>query len=378
MKDQIYTSFKEKETAFNSCGSKFFRIDNKATLDAFYQTIKNEQTKGKLIFRGINEAKYKMYTSLQRAYIDGKINIDTTPSWFISTEIETLKKANNQLLPRYYKAMNIVDSDFTYLSFLQHHRAPTPFLDFSYSFEKAMFFAIDGQKYDRHNPDNELNDYISLYWMDLSQKGMFIDIIQWLADEYSKSLDMLSEYLQQYGAENVNIEMLDINNVLCWSNPRNNNEGLTKLSLGFIGECKDSKRQVIYKPSYMRTYMSRCKKLLAQSNITQTLLDRIKSKYRDFIIQNAKLINLNVVAQDSCFILYNNDNNQPLEGYWYSNTNSYLHLPTLNCANIHKSFVPNIKKMLKNFSPVGIIKETIYPDSNKICDNVLEEVLSSL
>lgn len=364
MKVQVYSTFDEKYKAYYGANNvktqqQFWLIDTKKQWSEFVDYM-YQQADGS-IFRGVNEAKYKIYTSLQRAYLDGKVsNKLLSPSQLIQLEIDNLKKSSGNVLPKYHKQLNIIDSDFTYLSFLQHHRAPSPFLDFSHSFDNALFFAIDGVKYDTHNPDNELNDYISIVWINTKVKTELIPITETYAEMYSKVLEKIYPTLQS--TPNIDISLLEIENVLKWSNPNNQGEGLCKISLGLVDEVK-SKNNYVYRSSQMNRYLSEFVKLTPQGQYTPDMLLKLKKRYHDFILQNIKLTNLNVVAQDGCFLLYNPPQEiVALEEYWHNNS-TYRRLPQLNCANIHKSLVNHIEAYLKK---QDITSATIYPNADQL------------
>ena len=54
-------------------------------------------------------------------------------------------------------------NDISVLGYLQHHNCPTPLLDWTYSFEIALFFGID--ELDKNQSVKEIEDYFSLYYI---------------------------------------------------------------------------------------------------------------------------------------------------------------------------------------------------------------------
>ena len=128
--DRSYSSIDEKANLWNDEGrGKLFYhgiITTDGEFDAFYKTMVQRE---KIIYRGINNAKYKIFTSLQVHYLLNKY-INVSPQEYITNEISSLKKAHKGLFPRYFQSIGLDETDFLYLSLMQHYRAKTPFLDF--------------------------------------------------------------------------------------------------------------------------------------------------------------------------------------------------------------------------------------------------------
>ena len=76
---------------------------------------------------------------------------------------------------------------------------------------------------------------------------------------------------------------------------------------------------------------------------------------------NIRLTNTNIDAQEGCFLLYNPNENVPLEEYWIKNK-TFQYLPTLNCVDIRKDIISGFIQPLLNKK--GINKSTIYPKGN--------------
>jgi hypothetical protein len=110
----IYNSFDEKQANFN-----LKKID---TFDEFLQ-IKSELSNiGTGIFRGIGQAKYKIYTSLQREIILG----NATREFDLDVYVKNFRA--NPLIRKYFSMLNLTLSQMGVLSFLQHHKATCGFL----------------------------------------------------------------------------------------------------------------------------------------------------------------------------------------------------------------------------------------------------------
>ncbi len=143
----VYNNFEEKSSFFNST-----IID---TWDE-YQKFIEEQKNISGIYRGISSASYKIFTSLQREYITKELEGKFDLSDFVNSI------RNHSLLKDYFKYFKIVPSKLSIYSFLQHYGAPTPFLDFTTSFEKALYFAIENYDSTQVEEDS-IKDYFTIF-----------------------------------------------------------------------------------------------------------------------------------------------------------------------------------------------------------------------
>ena len=110
------------------------------------------------IFRGVNNAKFKLYNSGQRAWMGQELDIHgKNYQSFIQDEINYAKNFQNGLLIKFFQAFGHTAYDFSILSFLQHYNAPTPLLDFSYNFDCSLFFCIDEMS---HYPSRDIENYL--------------------------------------------------------------------------------------------------------------------------------------------------------------------------------------------------------------------------
>lgn len=94
-----------------------------------------------IIFRGLTEAKYKLMSSAQRFWnVEELDRLGKSYQEFIQTEIDKAKGFQNRLLEKFFDAFGHPAYDLSILSFLQHYKAPTPLIDFTYNFDSALFF----------------------------------------------------------------------------------------------------------------------------------------------------------------------------------------------------------------------------------------------
>lgn len=153
----MYKSFEEKNVHFNSCF-----IETAEELDLFCKAIANRG----YIFRGVNEAKFKLITSLQRHFLSPRINQIQYQSQFEFMEQEIKALKCDSVLPSYYKALGAPISDYLYMSFLQHYETPTTLMDFTEDLDVALFFASRNTHYPQSAKDNEIENYVSLYYIE--------------------------------------------------------------------------------------------------------------------------------------------------------------------------------------------------------------------
>lgn len=363
MQVPTYNTLVEKSVLFpQSSVQQYWQIKTKEEFEQFYTMLQRSSTS--TIYRGVYQAKYKNFTSLQRAYMDGKIDSHTSPSGFIANEIEHLKNDKPAILQRYYNALNLVDTDFIYLSFLQHHKAPTPFLDFSRKLDVALYFATEDLIFGK---GEEIDDYCSIYWLDYKKPQFcgLMDIVTWYAQQYQSAIGMLSHLYEIHRGEHMDIDVsnLEIENYLKWSNPHNNGEGLCKIPIGLMTEPKE-KFEIKYTAISMHRRLAVLQSYAQRGLLTQNMVETFKKHMRNCIFQNARLTNLNIAAQDGCFILMNNNdpqNQKSLEDEFTAKP----YYPILHCANIHKSLGEYIINKIHNGAN-KITKSTIYPNGDEM------------
>lgn len=351
-----YASFEDKNKFFQSykVNSAEYRINTRQEYDDFYNSFENEKSHS-VIFRGVNEAKYKLYTSIQRAFIEGRINPNETIGSFVAKEINNIK--NSPVLSKYYLSMGIPITDFLYLSFLQHYAAPTSFLDFTHNINIALYFATENVKYGDGNASYCIDDYISIYWIDLTE---YVPDLTNIPELYINGyISGMKYYLENKNHIDGTNNLTKLSNYLAWANMENNGRGVHSLECGFIdndnknrhysiGNIKDDSKRI---QTYAKRYLE---------NPTKTNSNQLKQIITSYFNDIIKIVNLNLIAQEGCFIHYNPQAgknlslNTSLEEYF-----SKKRMPLIHCANIHKSLAPYI---VDENSSKGISQKYVYPD----------------
>jgi hypothetical protein len=163
---------KEKERAFTENLS--FYPDFK-TKDFFHllHTLSKVTKKRKTLFRGHSEASYRLFNKAQRSFLanehlDNEEDKNNLYHDLILNMINTAKNIQNGILSSYFNAFGKKPNDVAILSFLQHHGAPTPILDWSENIMVALYFAIKSlsesdiqQHYEKKGL--EIEHYFSIY-----------------------------------------------------------------------------------------------------------------------------------------------------------------------------------------------------------------------
>ncbi|SHG79852.1 FRG domain-containing protein [Fibrobacter sp. UWCM] len=158
MKLVDYKSLEEKGEIFKSSG--YLRIDTVASFCDWFDAFPKED----VLFRGVKEAKYKIYTSAQRLYITHDLALSgRTVEDVIAETLEQAKQVDNGILKKYFSLLDVIDHDMLYLSFLQHYSGISPLIDFTTSIEKALFFMQEGVTFSDVGEDG-IDNYCSLYY----------------------------------------------------------------------------------------------------------------------------------------------------------------------------------------------------------------------
>lgn len=184
-----YESFEEKSEVFK----ENFKIDSEEEVDSIVSMYSSQEKD--FLYRGINTATYKLYSSSQVQWmlsdaISKKTNIEDYYN-FIMDSIELTRE--NDCVKQYIKDNGISDNDLFILALMQHYGMPSPVLDFSHSIFGALYFAWD--KCDRTLSDTQtqLSDYISLYvinkkidWVNCSVQNVMRNSAEQLNDMLQK------------------------------------------------------------------------------------------------------------------------------------------------------------------------------------------------
>lgn len=312
-----YSSLEDKEQNFAS-----HKIINTQTqLDDLIMEQKELfeiKRKQKFLFRGVSEAKYKLYTSFQRLWIDrdlGQVSINHIDR--IESMVNHCSN-KNQPLYKYFNRLGVICNDWFILSFLQHYGAATPLLDFSRDPYVALFFACDNVSYKCSS--NAIDHYVSIY----SYKA--VDVANQLAPSIYKIATQKAENYTKYAGSNF------------WK---------TDLSFKQIS----SEYPLCIIPAY--------------SNLSS-----IKNK-EQLLITKYTVSNLNSTVQNGEFIC-NVDQTKPLETMLIRNEKKYI-----DCVDIHKGLVDYIIDRYLGGSLIEA-KLKYYPQEKDIAKQSQLQMLSKI
>jgi len=273
-----------------------------------------------LFFRGVSQAKYKIFSSAQRYWLENHLKIKGK-SFVDFVEELLIHVEKNKLLQDYYSALRVHANDLLYMSLLQHYGQCSPLIDISYDVKTALFFAMNYTKEEEHKC--ELDDYCSLY------------VFNTYGNQYWANLDVIFQNGQENAIKDLEdasypIEMIDTSNIdradlyASWVNHNNNGRGL-----------HDWKLALVKLPTAHGT-------IIPQTRIGQHIC----------------WTNLNLLAQQGGFFLYTIDDIS-LEEY-ILNTKE---LPNIICYNINKRLKDYV---LRN---IPLTEADIYPRMKDIINN---------
>ena len=301
-----YKSITEKKKFY---GENYHQINTLFELKNFInECIEQENTRSK-IYRGVSESRYKIYSSLQRAWIGkdvkslGKYKSDKDFANHMIQYIQT-----NEMLNKYYSALHVVQNDWNAMCFLQHYGAPTPLIDFSYNFKVALYFC----SYKLFKPESkDIDEYYSIYKID--------------SKKLIKMVNLLPKLKKSVKTELRNQDM----------EPDGNYSLLKNVTYEDVANTPNA--SILF-------------------DISDKEMSSIKFNNGTNINCNYYVGNLNMIAQDGALVLLNNERSaleETLQG-------------KIEVYDIHKSLYRFIHMYLQK---QGIVKTSIFPKQENIADD---------
>jgi hypothetical protein len=203
---QVYKTLDEKRAYFNAdiaqADVRYFKIDQAYEFNDWYNDV-TAPAAGRfdVFFRGVNEARYKLYNSAQRFWIQNnlmQLESLTQPVSYLQMIQNMVERAKEvKLLQQVFQYYGITPEqmDFPLLSILQHYKAPTPLMDWTYDVNIALFFAISDVR--RAGEEGVIEDYISIYKLDKNLHSSFLkNNLNYLSANVFPQVSWLGEILK--------------------------------------------------------------------------------------------------------------------------------------------------------------------------------------
>lgn len=337
-----YDSILQKSYLFDQ-----ITIDTEEDFDKIYEKHKVETH---MLFRGQREARWRLYSTLQRFWIWHKLNENEKGYLeFLQKIIVNGKEKYQTFIEKILEEKHIdTINDIAILGFLQHHKTPTPLLDWTYSFQNALFFGVSGVE---PNPGiKEIDNYFSVYSIqeeNFRQAGM---------------RTILDESLKRVG---------DDLKIAFMKKIAKNDADFKKMRQHFEQRAFFDTDRI--KGIGLIKHMTRMENLI---NIPITYFsDNESDSNLIFSLSNSK----NIQNQKGVFT-WNSDPTKPLEmyaneqynfQYTESNPEDYRFS---GCYNLNKKLAQYIIKKLESD---GITEEFIYPDADLNTWHIYEECKAS-
>lgn len=292
-------------------------INDEADVQSYVVPLLNG-TGGNMIFRGVKNASFRLFTTVQRQwYWNGFDAYFKDLPAYIKYQVDSVRK--DKYLMKYISS----DNDYNILAMIQHYWGNSNLIDFSYTAKQAMSFAWEGHM-DFFPNDGSLNDYVSLYMIDRTNKILSgpIEVNQLGADTLEEMVSSSGLLPEQINAKEVLSDLVRMPYDIAYDGKivHGGHRSMTNISVPFF-------------------------------NFTGT----------------SQISNENLTAQDGCFIQGSSDE-VPLE-VCLAGQHKYVN-PLIKCYDIHKSLIQGLCEKYD----VPMSRDVVYPHRKEMA-NVYDRVI---
>ncbi|MBO0360717.1 FRG domain-containing protein [Hymenobacter sp. BT186] len=339
----MYQSFVQKDNYFDQK-----RIDTVPELEAL---ITEHASRTDHLYRGINEAKFMLYSSLQRNWIVNRRETKPTDHQaFLERLMDNARVYCGGLLTKYIEA-NGGDSgnDVSVLSILQHYSCPTPILDWTYSFPVALYFAALGATEVQPQSAREIDNYVSVYYIQeegFAQAGLR----EMVSMSIEGNLPLIKQVFQ------ANVEALkQRRGIMASFSPTFSDENMDKFANDDAAALRWARAS--FPGGGLTNYFCRIEHLKPIPNTY------FSDRGDDFVRMGLEN-NANVINQQGVFT-WNSSPTEPME--YIVHQQVLKDNPDANhcysyCFNIHKSLLPHLRQRLPE---LGITDAFIFPEQDQ-------------
>ena len=148
--------------SFTMQKSVAYQYSQAFSLSDALQKLASVQKEG-IYFRGQAESTWKIYSSMQREWIEKELHHRFGSYQNFAEALLNYAYANYQpILKNYCKLI----TDISIFSTLQHYGAPTPFIDWPSDYLVALYFASLGNDFCHRKISDEIESFFSIYWVE--------------------------------------------------------------------------------------------------------------------------------------------------------------------------------------------------------------------